>query len=149
MNVDDALKFSEHPGLFTLMLFIALIFGSPAILSEKAAEKFGLFGALARALRDQKQKAVEASRLSHDDELKDLTDRFNRFVDRYNDDIAKLRLELDTVQKQDDLKYRYILYITDVMRGWVIWGAEQGIKFPGEWLTYRAWVQREKDTDNF
>lgn len=52
--MNDILELLENvPGGWVLAIFLLLVFGPPAILSKTAAEKFGIFGHIARWWRDR------------------------------------------------------------------------------------------------
>lgn len=52
--MNDILELLENvPGGWVLAIFLLLVFGPPAILSKTAAEKFGIFGHVARWWRDR------------------------------------------------------------------------------------------------
>lgn len=52
--MNDILELLENvPGGWVLAIFLLLVFGPPAVLSKTAAEKFGIFGHIARWWRDR------------------------------------------------------------------------------------------------
>lgn len=56
----DVISLLERaPGGWILAIFLLLIFGSPAILSRTAAEKFGVFGVFARWWRNRPLARIE------------------------------------------------------------------------------------------
>ena len=90
-------EWAKEPVSQFLVGFLFLVFGTPAILSEKAAEKFGAFGVLARWWRERKKRAEQEAQDIHSRETADLRREIARVDEARKRDASEFRTELERV----------------------------------------------------
>lgn len=114
--------------------FLFLVFGTPAILSEKAAEKFGVFGVLARSWREGKKRAEQDAADVHLRGTADLRREIARVYEARKRDAKEFRAELDRVSKSEHDQHEYIVWITSLLRGLEVWAVDKGLELPSRLL---------------
>lgn len=140
-------RWAESPASQFLVGVLFLVFGTPAILSEKAAEKFGAFGVLARAWRDRKKRAEQEAESIHQRELADLRHEIERVDQARLDDASEFRAELDRVSASEREQHAYIVWITEVFRGLEVWAVDHGLQLPPPFMTFTEWKKKDRSED--
>ena len=117
--MNDILELLENvPGGWVLAIFLLLVFGPPAILSKTAAEKFGIFGHIARWWRDrpitrihQEGRETQAQSSVLEDRIRSLEDHIRalqesqaeerkRWQEAAREDREAWRKALDAAEKE-------------------------------------------------
>lgn len=138
MGIDDLHAMGvDNPWGFLTLLLVA-VFGTPAILSEKAAQKFGALGALARWWGRRKDKALAEDQALRQRER----DALWAEIARVDGKVNELEAELEELRAEDAKKHGYIVWVTQLMRGLEIWAAKRGLELPPPpFKTYSEWQQ--------
>ena len=116
---------------FTIGVMV-LVLGSSAILSEKVAkEKFWLIGSLAAWFQKRKEREAELE-----------IEREKRILDDLRSEIQRMDDRVCVLERSDERKHKYIVYVSNWYRHLELWAANKGIdlmddppfKSFGEWL---------------
>ena len=116
---------------FTIGVMV-LVLGSSAILSEKVAkEKFWLIGSLAAWFQKRKEREAELE-----------IEREKRILDDLRSEIQRMDDRVCVLERSDERKHKYIVYVTNWYRHLELWAADKGITLMddppfkpfGEWL---------------
>lgn len=111
---------------------MVLVLGSSAILSEKAAkEKFWLIGSLASWVQRRKEREAEREIEREERILADLRSELQRMDER-----------ICALEKSDEYKHNYIVYISNWRRHLELWAADKGIVLMKDppFKTFREWL---------
>lgn len=138
-------EWAKEPVSQFLVGFLFLVFGTPAILSEKAAEKFGAFGVLARWWRERKKRAEQEAADIHSRETADLRREIARVDEARKRDVAEFRSELDRVSASESEQHAYIVWITEVFRNLEVWAVDKGLELPPPpFMTFTEWKKKDQ-----
>lgn len=111
---------------------MVLVLGSSAILSEKVAkEKFWLIGSLASWIQRRKEREAEREIEREERVLEDLRSELQRMDER-----------VSVLEKSDENKHNYIVYISNWRRHLELWAADKGITLMKDppFKTFREWL---------
>lgn len=137
-------EWAKEPVSQFIVGFLFLVFGTPAILSEKAAEKFGAFGVLARWWRERKKRAEQEAESVHEREIADLRKEIERVDQARQGDASEFRAELERVSASEREQHAYIVWVTEMFRSLEVWAAEKGLKLPPPpFKTFTEWKKSE------
>lgn len=138
-------EWAKEPVSQFVVGFLFLVFGTPAILSEKAAEKFGAFGVLARWWRERKKRAEQEAEDIHSRVITDLRQEIARVDKARLDDASEFRSELDRVSKSEHEQHAYIVWITEVFRNLEVWAVDKGLELPPPpFMTFTEWKKKDQ-----
>lgn len=111
--MSDILELLENvPGGWVLAIFLLLVFGPPAILSKTAAEKFGIFGHVARWWRDRPITRIHQEGRETQAQSSVLEDRIKSLEDHIRDlqiGQAEERRRWQEAAKEDRIAWRNAL----------------------------------------
>ena len=111
--MNDILELLENvPGGWVLAIFLLLVFGPPAILSKTAAEKFGIFGHVARWWRDRPITRIHQEGRETQAQSSVLEDRIKSLEDHIRDlqiGQAEERKRWQEAAKEDRIAWRNAL----------------------------------------
>lgn len=137
-------EWAKEPVSQFVVGFLFLVFGTPAILSEKAAEKFGAFGVLARWWRERKKRAEQEAQDVHSRVIADLRKEIERVDQARQSDASEFRAELERVSASEREQHAYIVWVTEMFRGLEVWAAEKGLKLPPPpFKTFTEWKKSQ------
>ena len=111
-----------------------LVLGSSAILSEKTAkEKFWLIGSLASWFQKRKEREADLE-----------IEREKRILDDLRSEIQRMDDRVCVLERSDERKHKYIVYVSNWYRHLELWAANKGIdlmddppfKSFGDWLEH-------------
>lgn len=111
---------------------MVLVLGSSAILSEKTAkEKFWLIGTLASWLQRRKEREAERE-----------IEREERILEDLRSELDRMDSRVSALEKSDENKHRYIVYISNWRRHLEMWAADRGILLMDDppFKTFREWL---------
>lgn len=138
-------EWAKEPVSQFIVGFLFLVFGTPAILSEKAAEKFGAFGVLARAWRERKKRAEQEAQDIHSRETADLRREIARVDEARKRDASEFRTELERVSKSESEQHEYIVWITEIFRNLEVWAVDHGLQLPPPpFMTFTEWKKKDR-----
>ena len=109
-----------------------LVLGSSAILSEKTAkEKFWLIGSLGSWFQKRKEREAHLE-----------IEREKRILDDLRSEIQRMDDRVCVLERSDERKHKYIVYVSNWYRHLELWAADKGIdlmddppfKSFGDWL---------------
>lgn len=148
MDWNELMKLAKTPEGAFLIGFASLVFGSPAIFSKTAAEKFWIFGFLARWWRGRKKQYLEEQEALHEvamnsmhSEMKRMNEAHQRDIQRIDEarkrDIAELKGRIDDLleeivdlRQEEELKHDFIVMALRWVRRVEVWVASEGISLP-------------------
>ncbi|MDO4915883.1 hypothetical protein [Corynebacterium sp.] len=138
-------EWAKEPVSQFVVGFLFLVFGTPAILSEKAAEKFGAFGVLARWWRERKKRAEQEAEDIHSRVIADLRQEIARVDKARQSDATEFRSELDRVSKSEREQHEYIVWITEIFRNLEVWAVDHGLQLPPPpFMTFTEWKRKDR-----
>lgn len=111
---------------------MVLVLGSSAILSEKVAkEKFWLIGSLASWIQRRKEREAERE-----------IEREKRLLEDFRSEIQRMDERVSALEKSDERKHNYIVYISNWRRHLELWAADKGIVLMDNppFKTFREWL---------
>lgn len=111
---------------------MVLVLGSSAILSEKAAkEKFWLIGSLASWIQRRKEREAERE-----------IEREERILEDLRSEVQRMDARVSALEKSDESKHNYIVYISNWRRHLELWAADKGIALMKDppFKTFREWL---------
>ena len=135
MGWEQALtEISDSPVWQFIIGVLVLVLGSSAILSEKTAkEKFWLIGNIATSLQRRKEREAELE-----------IERGERILDDLRSEIQRMDDRVCVLERSDERKHKYIVYVSNWYRHLELWAADKGIvlmddppfKSFGDWLEH-------------
>lgn len=122
---------TKSPWGFVLLLAIIIATFS-TLFSKAAADYAGLFGGVARWLRNRKAEAIAADEASNERRFA----RLESTVERLDDEVADLRAT-------NEAHHDYEIYVASEWHRLELWAATQGIVLPPPRLmTFTEWEEK-------
>lgn len=123
---------SDSPVWQFIIGVMVLVMGSSAILSEKVAkEKFWLIGSLASWVQRRKEREAERE-----------IEREKRLLEDFRSELQRMDERVSALEKSDEDKHNYIVYISNWRRHLELWAADKGITLMKDppFKTFREWL---------